>query len=634
MFGIRYESWKKVCEMYFGLSLGTLKSYLQLFPFTKLTDSDKEEIKSKEFFKKYIDSGAFVLIPEMMHHSENFIQKADGSFRNSALISPILFLVLQSIGNEVAGTYQAKRPVNVEAFYAGNYKESRAKYKRDYDNFYKSVNAYAEQCQYFIKTDIKSFYQNINVNNLIERINKRCNNHEKQKISQSVLLAIKEFLLFCGNGFYPLIENSMASSYLATIIYLDEIDTKLYKFIETKVKGISEFHMVRYVDDLYILFSSTKEEKELNHIYNEIISNYSSILKEYGLTLNTSKCTWKRSTAINEELKWSMYDEVVNGRKHELGELFKGRMNSFLQGIQKATEKGITNKDYIELIDRNFSSDDIELAPMVVYNYFIYDDQTELKREENIEELSKILERDNSFLALDTKRLSIMVMQSGNNELIKSMLYHLFIRYRAGLWNSFDTSVAIAYLIQSKFQHIDLLDIVRVVKPQLYSYSCNFCRTSFMFYLRYGNCEKWERYRIGMNRDCRAAFLYFMYLCEQNRHGHLASYAYYKSFFDRMSANMAFLSGKNRESKKPHYNRYYSDKRLKELYVDIPESQEIIARAQDYRNKNPLIHASSELLGNNSSSEELQEMEKKLDGLIDSYSEQHYTDWQDHLRQN
>lgn len=91
MFGIRYESWKKVCEMYFGLSLGTLKSYLQLFPFTKLTVSDKEEIKSKEFFEKYIDSGAFVLFPEMMHHSENFIQKADGSFRNSALISPILF---------------------------------------------------------------------------------------------------------------------------------------------------------------------------------------------------------------------------------------------------------------------------------------------------------------------------------------------------------------------------------------------------------------------------------------------------------------------------------------------------------------------------------------------------------------
>lgn len=58
----------------------------------------------------------------------------------------------------------------------------------------------------------------------------------------------------------------------------------------------------------------------------------------------------EESISINEELKWSMYDEVVNGRKHELGELFKGKMNSFLQCVQKATEKGITNKDYIDLL--------------------------------------------------------------------------------------------------------------------------------------------------------------------------------------------------------------------------------------------------------------------------------------------
>ncbi|MGZ1334817.1 Abia family HEPN domain-containing protein, partial [Lactobacillus delbrueckii subsp. bulgaricus] len=29
-----------------------------------------------------------------------------------------------------------------------------------------------------------------------------------------------------------------------------------------------------------------------------------------------------------------------------------------------------------------------------------------------------------------------------------------------------------------------------------------------------------------MGQDRKTSFLYFMYLCEQNRHGHLASYAY------------------------------------------------------------------------------------------------------------
>lgn len=625
MFGITYEAWKNICEMYFSLSKGILKSYLQLYPFTKLTAADKEKLKSKEFFEKYINSGGFVLFPEMMHHSENFIQKADGSFRNSALISPILFLVLQSIGKMVADNYEVERPKEVQSFYAGNYEHSRPMYKRDYDMFYKSVNAYADECQYFIKTDIKSFYQNININRLIDRIDNVCNKKEKNIIPQSRLLAMKELLLFCGNGYYPLIESSIASSYLATIVYLDEIDTKLYEFIKTKIRGISEFHMVRYVDDLYILFSSTMEERELNQVYNEIIRNYSSILKEYGLTLNTTKCLWKKSISINEELKWSMYDEYVNGVKHELGELFKGKMNSFLQGVYSVSKKGITYKDYIELINDNFRSDDIELMPIAVYNNFIYGDQTELRREENIQELAKILETDNSFLALDTKRLTIMVMQSGSDKIIKSMLNHLFNRYRAGLWNSFDTSVAIAYLIQSKFQHIDLLDKIRVKAPKLYSYYLFFCKRSIMFQLE--NEEKSERYLTGMKKDQKTAFLYFMYLCEKNRYGHLASYAYYKSFFDRISANMAFLSGKDEESKKPNYNKYYQKKYLRELYADVRESEKIINKAQSFRNKNPLIHASSELLENNNSSKELKEMEKNLDYLIDSYSHQYYKEW-------
>ncbi|MGZ1193910.1 Abia family HEPN domain-containing protein [Lactobacillus delbrueckii subsp. bulgaricus] len=123
-----------------------------------------------------------------------------------------------------------------------------------------------------------------------------------------------------------------------------------------------------------------------------------------------------------------------------------------------------------------------------------------------------------------------------------------------------------------------------------------------MFYLRYGNCEKWERYRIGMGQDRKTSFLYFMYLCEQNRHGHLASYAYYKSFFDRMTANMAFLCDVDKE---PSYSKYYRTDKLSKLYKEIHNSSKIIKRAQKLRHKDPIVHASSELLGNNNSSKEL-----------------------------
>ena len=51
----------------------------------------------------------------------------------------------------------------------------RAKYKKDYDEFYKSINTYISGCQYFIKTDITNFFSNINLDILIKQIDKRSN---------------------------------------------------------------------------------------------------------------------------------------------------------------------------------------------------------------------------------------------------------------------------------------------------------------------------------------------------------------------------------------------------------------------------------------------------------------------------
>lgn len=105
MFGIKYDTWESVCNMYFSLSSGSLKSYLQWFPFTILKNADKEIIKSEEFYEKYINTSSFALFPFAMYQSENFLQKGDGSFRDSSLISPLPYLILQSVGKEVYEQY-------------------------------------------------------------------------------------------------------------------------------------------------------------------------------------------------------------------------------------------------------------------------------------------------------------------------------------------------------------------------------------------------------------------------------------------------------------------------------------------------------------------------------------------------
>ena len=130
MFGITFDSWHEVCRMYFKLGTGTHKSYLQWFPFSKLSNDEKTEIEGETFFNRYIKDGSFVLFPEVMRHSENYIQKGDGSFRHSALISPIMFLVIQAIGMEISKRYYTRRTPDIAVFHQNGCNKLFRQYKR------------------------------------------------------------------------------------------------------------------------------------------------------------------------------------------------------------------------------------------------------------------------------------------------------------------------------------------------------------------------------------------------------------------------------------------------------------------------------------------------------------------------
>ena len=618
MFGITYNTWKDICTVYFSLGEKTQKSYLQWYPFSKLSDYDRDEISGEDFYEKYIATGGFVLFPETMLCSENYIQKGDGSFRNSTLISPLLYLVVQSVGMEVSKKYSSTRPVDIGVYYAGNLEYKRAKYKKDYDDFFKDINSSAEGYQYFIKTDITNFFNSINVNILMERINSICNSGE-DTISQAQLLLYKELLLYCGDGVFPLIENSMASSYLATVVYLDQIDCKLYDFLRLRVPGITGFRMIRYVDDLYILFSSERDTNGLNQIYNAVINEYSSLLKEYGMSINTTKCAWKQTKQINDDLKRSLYDEYVNEIEADLCAMFAGKLKSFLEDIyEQIGGTGLTNAAYMDLIEEHFHQDDIEFTATEVFNYLVYDNRTELKSEDVSSVLERIIRRDVSILSIDPKRLSVMVMQAGGDRAIKAMLSQLFQRNRMGVWNSYDTTIAISYLIQSKFQHIDLLDVLYEKSKPLYSYYEYNCKTSFV---RRTHGEKPNRYLRCIGNDKKATFLYFLSLCEQKRSNHLGSYAYYKNFFDRISADMAYKTGGKAKKNGPSYQSYYHEKDFKSLYSGIVNADAIIKQAHNLRNANPLSHSSAGLIDDNSTSKNLENAKRNLDSLIDQYSQ-------------
>ena len=73
-----------------------------------------------------------------------------------------------------------------------------------------------------------------------------------------------------------------------------------------------------------------------------------------------------------------------------------------------------------------------------------------------------------------------MLLKTQNEHLIKAMLSKLFEAKRKGVWNIYDTSLAINYLLQRNFRHVDLLKILKDEEPSIYSYYELFCKSSFM----------------------------------------------------------------------------------------------------------------------------------------------------------
>lgn len=623
LLGISYETWVNICKMYFSLNALSTKTYLQWFPFTKVSDEDKKYIMSQDFYKGYIETSSFVFFSGAMQQSENYLQKSDGSFRNSSLIAPLLYLVLQAVGKEIFNEYLSVRPSGISVYYAGSYEFMRPKYKQDYDNFFKELNSYIDEYPYFIKTDITNFFSNINIDKLVAQIDNICNADEV-KFSQTRLQIYKELLLYCGDGAFPLIENSVASSYLSTIVYLDNVDLKLYEFLNTKVPDIASFRMVRYVDDLYILIASDKPLAHLVDSYNEIRNEYSSILKEYGLSLNTKKCCIRKSTEINEELKKSLYDEYYNGQKHNIEDLFKDALLGFLQDLSdRLIYDSVDIEKYNGLIDKHFASEDIEFTPNEVFNYFVYENEEELYTEEVTDKILELIRQSIAFINLDPKRLTVMIMKTHSDKSIRAFLNQLFTRYRSGKWNSYDTTIAISYLIQSKFQHIDLLNIIKQYHPDLHRYYLEGCKESFVTSL--------STYHINnlcdiVASDHKAPYLYFMYLCETKKNNNMAAYAYYKNFFDRVTADMDFEFNENYDGKRPNYNGFYKEEKLTKFYAEIENSKSIISTAHKLRNANPISHSSSGLIDRKDTAKELSDNIKELSKLIYQYIQIHKGD--------
>lgn len=621
MFAFEYEDWKMICSQISLQKRGRKRMYLQWYPFTCLSAKEKETLISEAFFKDYIKSGLFLYYSENWLITNNYIMKGDGNFRNASLVSPTMYLVALTIGKSISKKYQPLRQSSINVFYAGNYDEDRLYYKKDYDVFFKTLNDLSQSYRYFIKTDVKDFFPNIDMNKLFDIINLRFA-ETSVKIAQKDLMVYKELLLCLGQGEFPLIENCAASSFLATVVYLETPDSKLFSFITDKVPYITEFSMVRYVDDLYILFNSDLPENKITPMVNRIINEYSSELKKLNLSLNRGKTSWRPTTDISEELKKSLYDEQFNGKECNITDFVDGDLLlKFLESIKESLlDYSLDAAKYLELINDVFNIPKTEYTPHEIYNSLVYEKHPLFKDTRIIETLINLVCFDYNFLKLDTKRFTVILLKTQDGRLIKAMLSKLFEANRMDVWNVYDTSLAINYLLQRSFNHDDLLNILKDEEQSVHLYYELFCKSSFLVSMSKSKQKYISKFKTSIfyEQDDKLFFLYFMYMVEMKKNNYLSAFAYYKNFFDRISAHLAYTINGNQAKGKPNYKGYYKEGAFKQLYAGISDADKIIEKAHEIRNSNPLSHSSAELLDNNDTAADILSNIKQLSNLIET----------------
>ena len=612
LFQISYETWVQICHMYLYLTAN--KHYLQFYPFIKLTDNEKKYIESEDFFNLYIKNGTFLLKKENHIVTDDFILKSDNSFRHVTLISPLLYLVQQAIGKEIWNKYIDERPKVIQVFYSGDYENAEPLYKKQYDNFCKTLNLYKDDFDYFIKTDITDFFSNISMDKLISIIDKKCN-CATATFSQPVLQTYKEFILYCGKGKFACTENSIAASFLSTIVYLEEIDKELYQYLLNH-ELISSFMLIRYVDDLYILCSFKRECNNIYLAYRNIFEFYSTLLRKHNLTINSKKSIIKEVKYLNDELKQSLYDERVHKIQFEVLQVFANNIENFLDSLIEQNSKGIlTFESYTNLFESSLKTESFEYSPIEIFNQFTYDEKFYEMFPELNEKLKVLFSGNLSFIKYDPKRFIKLLLNTKDEKLIKRLLKTILIKGHHKDWSIYDSAIAINYLLGRSFVHTDLINSLKDNNPELNYFVNSCCLKSF---LQNSQNKTTEKICSLVSQDWKTAFIYFMYCIERSKKNYLSAYAYFKNFFDRFTALLAYEINYPgaRKKTKPNFNLFYKEGIHKSFYQSVQGSDITIEEAQKLRNQNPINHASAELINGEIFSTEIKEIIEKLKSLI------------------
>jgi AbiA family abortive infection protein len=619
MLFIKYETW---CECVKGLYDRQPQS-LQTYPFIK--NDDTTWLLDKSFFEQQIKSGKVFLNPyTWLVEDSIMLFKEDGHSRlNTTLISPMLLLIYTAVAKELSNLYpEPPRKEYYYPFYGGDFKKNEFKYYNAYDQYRKILLENKAKYAHYKFLDFFNFYPSINLPHLLQKIEARIDSNE---LSLKDKLFIARLLEYLGKGYFPTIDNSVASAYLATMIYLEEFDKNLYSYLETN-KKIKDFLLVRYIDDCYILVNFTEsanahdEDEQLNFKIQEWIP-------PLRLAANTKKITSFCNTEdLDERLSLGSYDYINHKPKSPFPQAVKLEMwGEFLE--QVVQQQSMSFDTYNEIVAGIYW----KLKPKYpslkkhkdIFRQVFDADEKVVLHKDYIEKFKEILKEHWGVLKYSGPHLVRLILATKDETLIKILLNQIFQEHRRepSIWN---TRLSVFYLLDRNFSNGDLMKDIKTntsMIPAFATYIEHFCCTNFSQYytnLIHTPVLSFVQNSLPSNNKtkpektlAKSIYLYFLYKCEYSPANYLQRYAFYKNYFDGITAVISGTSVEN----------CYQEKQLKGIYEPINGSDVVITAAYKLRNGNPLAHASSTLLDIHTAPSDIDKIICNLDELIRQLSQ-------------
>lgn len=586
MINISYEIWKEACELVKTYSKYYGKYYLQLYPLYKYNNLSK--LSTKDYFDLYIKNGAIFSNYDNFDKIDNYCRKSDGSYRKRFLISPIMYIYYIAIGLYFSKKYNQKRTNDIYVKYAGNFDKKELHYRNSYQQFVNYVADKSLEYNYYYKIDISDFFNKIDIGILTKLLS------DSFKFNQKEQMIFKEFINWCGNGNFPQTECGVTSSYLATIVYFDIIDNRLYNSL-SKDKTIKKFKICRYVDDLYILLD-IDGRINTDKLENKISSIYENLIYDYNLSINRKKSNFNKTENIFSDLKsFSILED--NDENSSVPFEYKNHLFDFLCELVKFSEKGgINYQKYIELVNRYFDDPNSTYHASQILYILIYKNIEWLKETRIIKKIVKIIENDFNIISVDPRVFVSMIVNTHDEELIKRFLFKLYCCSEKNDWKISHGFMALQYLLYRNFTSPKLLNKMEPYSLEIVEFISKYYKNDWRKNIVSTEIE--NQINKLIYADTPISFFKFLEIISINNKNVLQAQAYNKNYFDSITKNIELTKGLTNNKKKINYTKdELKDIYLNKLKIDSNMWQSINDLC-DRRNKNPLCHASCDVFSN------------------------------------